>query len=466
MIISAHRFAGRDLSGFGSAPQAKTAMRYILLVLCSTALLTATSRADPAPVDCRAGAPTICLIPDAEAVQALVILTLPVGSADEEEGTYGTAHYLEHLTFRGRQVEAAQTADTGAGIDGFGNAYTGAWATTYHWTVPPDRAAEAVMRAMAVLSPLDVPAEATAQEREIVARERAQTEDDPGARDRLAMNAVLHAGTPLARSVIGTPAQIAALDPVAAKAFHDRFYDPATAIVILAGAVDWTLADGLVGHGTSAARRAPALEAVPAAPIAILREDVVQRPERWAVALAPLPSGADTLAALTVANTYLASALPGAPGPALVRGRDDTRDAWVSLYEVVPGLGALASGVVLRPGLTPPDLDAPWSDLEDLREDLARHGLDAETVTRLRDRLIRDEARSRDDGIAAAWALTGWVEAGADPSDWAEWPGRLAAVTAEDVATVLRIWDAPLRKVTLDTIPRTSPGGSITPVKD
>ncbi len=402
----------------------------------------AAAHADVVPVECRSGAPRVRLAADPDATQAAVILTLPVGAADETEAERGVAHFVEHLTFRGRKAEAGQATSTGAGIDGFGNAYTGPWATTQHWTVPPGRAAEAVTRALAVLGPLDASEAAAAQEQEIVAREREQREDGAVARDTLAMDAALFSGTPLARSVIGTAAEIAALDLATARAFHDRLYDPSVAVLILAGAVDWTLVDGLTG-GDAMPRRLPALDIAPAGPAPMTREDVVQRPERWGIWLAEAPEGDAVLAALTVADAFLASALPGAPGPALVRGRVDLRDGWASAYGVVPGVIALAAGVVLRPGLAPEDLDAPWAAWGDLWDALARNGLDAATVTRLRDRLVRDEARARSDAIAAGWSLVPWFEMGRTAEDWAAWPDVLASVTAEDVASALRLLDAP-----------------------
>ena len=426
---------------------------------CLLPLLVLPAPALPEPVlpDCRAGAPTFCLLSDPDAPRALVALTLPVGAADEGPGEHGIAHYLEHLTFRDRDVEAEEMASAGAGIDRFGNAHTGSWATTYHWTVPPDRAAEAVGRAMAVLSSLEVVADAAAQERAIVAREREQRKDSPAARDGLAMDAALYAETPLARSVIGTARDIDALTLQAARAFHDRHYDPATAIVVVAGDVHWSDVGDLAGRGKAMPRRIPDLHLLPADPHRMTRRDAVQRPERWQVSLFDLTTGQDTRAALSVADAYLASSLPNAPAPALVRGRDDTLDAWAEIHEVVPGLGALAVGVVLRPGREPADLDAPWAAWNVLREDLIRSGLDAATVTRLKDRMVRDEAHDREDGIAAAWSLIGAIEAGDDVADWVAWPDRLAAVEAPDVAEIFAALADSRRIVTLDTLPRGTP---------
>ena len=93
-----------------------------------------------AGVDCIDHAPSVCLLPDS-AASVLVALTLPVGSTDEEPSEYGLAHYVEHLIFHGRAVEDGEPTPGQGGIDRWGNACTTRWATTYHWTVPAERAA-------------------------------------------------------------------------------------------------------------------------------------------------------------------------------------------------------------------------------------------------------------------------------------------------------------------------------------
>ena len=424
-------------------------LRYIL----PFALVAWPTFADPVVPECRAGAPTICILTDRDTPQALIALTLPVGAADEAEGGHGIAHYVEHLTFRTRGVEDDEMTSAASGIDSYGNAYTGSWATTYHWQVPAGRAAEAARRAMAVLMPLDASAAAADEERAIVAREREEREDSSGTRDGLTVDPVLYGGTPLARTVIGTADEIDALSLDTARAFHDRHYDRAGAVLILAGDVEWADVEGLAESGTPSRRRAPRIVVSPAEPSQMSREDVVQRPERWQVSLIDLPHGPETPPALAVVQSWLGSSLSGAPWPVLVRGRDDTGNAWADIYEVAPGIGGFAAGVTLRPGLPTADLNAPWNALRGLIDGLAQHGLDAKTVERLRIRLHRDELRTREDGILAAWSLIGSLEAREDIATWTSLPERLAAVTPQDVNDVLSALATPRRSVTLDTLP-------------
>ena len=152
-------------------------------------------------------------------------------------------------------------------------------------------------------------------------------------------------------------------------------------------------------------------------------------------------------------DAWLASSLPGAPYPALVRGQDDLRDASAAVWEVAPGWTGLGVTLTLRPSLDAAGLDAPWAAWEALWAGLVRDGLDEATVERLRARLLRDVAQTREDGHAAAWDLITWPELGETVADWASYPDALAAVSAADVGALLAALAEPARHVTADAVP-------------
>ncbi|WP_055662346.1 hypothetical protein [Jannaschia seosinensis] len=83
----------------------------------------------------------------------------------------------------------------------------------------------------------------------------------------------------------------------------------------------------MAANGTPTPRHIPSITAPFAESFVKTREDVLQRPERWSIASAVTPEGADFLPALSLASAYLASSLPEAPGRALVRGRANARKA-------------------------------------------------------------------------------------------------------------------------------------------
>ena len=390
-----------------------------------------------------------------------------MGAADEAPNEHGLAHYVEHLTFRGREVDDGEPTPGQGGIDRWGNAYTTSWATTYHWTVPPERAEEAVARALAVLAPLDVSEEAAAQERMIVQREREQRRAGPDARRAEAIDAAAYAGTPLARPVIGTAQEVKALGLAAARAFHERHYRAGDATLLVAGPVDEAAiraavekaAEGL--DHTPGTPRPVALDLPPLPPEALRLTDHFGAPERTLDAVAPTPDDPATLAATGVLDAWLTSSLPGAPYPALVRERDDLRDASAGVWEVAPGWTGLGATLTLRPSLDAEALDAPWAAWEALWADLVRDGLDEATVERLRARLLRDVTQVREDGQAAAWDLIAWLESGETVRDWQSYPGALAAVSAADVDALLAALADPARLVITDAVP--GPPGAADP---
>lgn len=422
-------------------------------VLTLVALLPAGAPADPVDAACEDGAPRLCLLADGEASSALVVLTLPVGSADERAGEHGVAHYLEHLLYGNRTAEGEAV---GGGIDRWGNAYTDTRATAYHWEVPPDRLNDALARALEVLAPFDVPAEVARREREIVLRER--EERIAGPHDRLfeAAIAALYEGTPLARTVIGRPDEIASLGLDDARAFHERHYRAAGATLVVAGDVApravraevERLAAGLDPGGPRP--DPPALDLARRPPQALRIQDGFGAIERSMDLVARTEAGP---AALAVLDAWLASSLPGAPGPVLVRGRDDLSGFEAGVWEVEPGWAALGATATLRPGREAAALDAPWAAWKALLAGLGRDGLDEATVERLRARILRSVEGDRDDAVAAAWDLVGWIQAGSDLSAWHAYPDALDAVSAADIRALLDALARPARVLTIDAVP-------------
>ena len=449
--------------------------------------IMSVSSAGAAP--CIAGAPNVCVIADRSASEVLVALTVPVGAAAEGPGQHGVAHYLEHLTFRDRTVETGEPSSGTVGIDRYGNAYTTPFATTYHWTVPPERGSEAIMRALAVLGPLDLSPAVAEQEREIVQREREQRLADPWSKRAGAIEAVLYGGTALERSLIGTAEEVEALSAEAALAFHAEYYDPEDAVLVVAGAVDHlTLAGAMVrgrtaaGIGTVAANahrggegageRPPgppdvAARILASTPVAehVVVSGPFGAPERTADALTIAPPDATTVAAADLIGAYLNSALPGSPRVALEKGgervsdavADDVREATFALRELAPGLVGTGVTLRLRPSVKTDRAEVAlvdaWSAWNDEWSALRENGIPAEAFERMHTRAITDLDRQRDDAVASAWSLIGWLEAGADPSEWVEYPSILAALTLERTNAVLDTLGKPVRSVVTDALP-------------
>lgn len=170
---------------------------------------------------------------------AAVGVWIAAGSADEQPGEHGAAHFLEHVLFK--KTSTATGRELSERIDLLGgdlNAYTGREHTCYHVHVPAEGLGTAVdvlvdVVANGVCDPDDVEIE-----RDVVLDELAGRDDDP---EDLACELVTTAALgddPLARPVIGTEESVESLDAGKLSAFHRRALHAGDLVVAAAGRID------------------------------------------------------------------------------------------------------------------------------------------------------------------------------------------------------------------------------------
>ncbi len=178
--------------------------------------------------------------------QVAVRVRIDAGSLNETDSERGFAHFIEHLTFRGSEYvpdgEAKRTWQRfGATFGTDQNAQTTPTQTVFHLDLPG--ATEASLdESLKIMSgmmekPNIVPAALDAERPVVLAEQREQ----PGPQVRLgdAVRATLFAGQPLAdRSPIGNIKTLEAATAPAVLAFHDRWYRPENAQVIVVGDMD------------------------------------------------------------------------------------------------------------------------------------------------------------------------------------------------------------------------------------
>jgi predicted Zn-dependent peptidase len=159
-----------------------------------------------------------------------------VGARDEPAQLAGTAHFLEHLLFKGTPTRTAkEIADTFDAVGGDINAFTGKEYTCYYSRVLDQDLPMAldVLSDMITNSTLD--AEELESERKVILEEIAMHEDAP---DELVHDLFYRSmwdGHPLGRPVLGFNSTIAAVtrDEVA-DYWHER-YSPSNLVVAGAG---------------------------------------------------------------------------------------------------------------------------------------------------------------------------------------------------------------------------------------
>jgi zinc protease len=178
--------------------------------------------------------------------QISVRVRIDAGSLYENEGERGFAHLIEHLSFRGSEYvpdgEAKriwQRMGTTFGSDT--NAQTTPTQTVYKLDLPSatDAGIDESLHILAgmVSKPNITPQALNAERPAVLAEQR----EAPGPQVRVidALNATFFAGQPLAdRSPIGHVAELEAATAETVKAFHDRWYRPERALVVIAGDFD------------------------------------------------------------------------------------------------------------------------------------------------------------------------------------------------------------------------------------
>lgn len=162
-----------------------------------------------------------------------------VGSADEQEGESGIAHFLEHLMFRGtKKYEAGYFSKRISEIGGEDNAFTTTDLTAYYQNIPAEHIAEIMGMEADRMRNLSVSNAELIKERNVVLEERdLRTDTNPTSQLIEQMNAVLYRNHPYGSPVIGWHHEIAALNKKQVMAFYEKYYAPNNAIVTVVGDV-------------------------------------------------------------------------------------------------------------------------------------------------------------------------------------------------------------------------------------
>ena len=181
----------------------------------------------------------VVVIPDHRTPVVTHMIWYKVGSADEEAGKTGLAHFLEHLMFKGTEKNPqGRFSQVLATVGGQENAFTTADYTGYFQRIareylPTVMEAEADRMTGLVLNDENV-----LPERDVVLEEyNMRVANSPEARLGEQVTAALYLNHPYGRPVIGWRPEIEKLNREDALAFYRRFYTPNNAVVVIAGDV-------------------------------------------------------------------------------------------------------------------------------------------------------------------------------------------------------------------------------------
>jgi zinc protease len=162
-----------------------------------------------------------------------------VGSDEAPNGFPGMAHAQEHMMFRGSPgMSADQLADIGSIMGGNFNANTRESLTQYLFTVPAEDVDVALhIEAVRMQGVLDSGADWD-QERGAIEQEVAQDLSSPEYILYEKLRAQLFAGTPYAHDALGTRPSFDRTTVGMLQGFHDAWYAPNNAILVVVGDLD------------------------------------------------------------------------------------------------------------------------------------------------------------------------------------------------------------------------------------
>lgn len=439
-----------------------------LLLFLSTAAGAGAQPAPPPPADAQAAASaqpgsrsvqpvqfqlangfTVIVQPDHRAPTAVQMVWVRAGSMDEVSGTSGVAHMLEHMMFKGTPtVPPGEFSRRVAALGGQENAFTSLDYTGYYQQVPVEHLPQAMALESDRFAHNQWPDEQFPPERAVVQEERRmRTDERPRARLYEALMAQAYLASPYRRPVIGWMSDIEAYRADDVRDFHRRWYVPANAALVVAGAVDpaqvrvWAEQT----YGRIEARPVPERK-----PQAEPGQRGIRRFELKAVAEQPylmmaykVPQmtaidGTDEATRDALALTVLSAVLDGYDGArlarALTQGAARVADS-VSASNGLSGRGPqlfMVTGVPAQ-GRSVQDVEAGWR-AQIAR--VARDGVSEAELRRVKTQWKASQIYKRDSVMAQAQELGGnWIEGlPLDAGD--RLITRLEAVSAGDVQAV------------------------------
>ncbi|MDO5621698.1 MAG: pitrilysin family protein [Paracoccus sp. (in: a-proteobacteria)] len=387
------------------------------------------------------------VIEDHRAPVVVQMVWYKVGSADEQPGKSGIAHYLEHLMFKGTDKlapgELSRTVTRNGGMD---NAFTSYDYTAYFQRIAADRLPLVMGMEADRMANLKISPDDWLTERDVVMQERAQRVDsNPQALFGEQHSAVQYMNHPYRRPVIGWPAEVDALTRDDAIAWYDRYYAPNNAILILAGDVTpeqaRTLAEeyyGSIPARPDAQRAARPQEPAQLAPRRLEMTDArVSQPMLVRTVLAPERNSGDQEQA--AALTILAALLGGSSQTSVLAQKLMLTGKAVSVSAGYDGTSLdpteFSISMVPTPETSPEDAEAT---LDQALADFLTDGPDAAQLDRIKAQLRASRVYTRDSAHGRSYEYGMALATGLTVDDVAAWPDLLESVTTDQVMAAAR----------------------------
>ncbi|MEP9354149.1 pitrilysin family protein [Xanthobacter sp. KR7-65] len=414
----------------------------------------------------------VMVIPDHRTPVVTHMVWYKVGSADEQAGKSGIAHFLEHLMFKGTEAHPqGQFSAEVARLGGQENAFTSQDYTAYFQRVAKEHLEKVMGFEADRMTGLKLSDEVVLPERDVVLEERRmRTDNDPGARLSEVLQATTYVNHPYQHPIIGWEHEIKGLNREDALAFYRRYYAPNNALLVVAGDVDPAtvkeLAEktyGKVARADTPPRERPQEPEPRAHRRVSLADPRVAQPSLQRAYL--VPSGRTAQPGESEALEVLSHILGGGQTSRMYR-------TLVAEKGLAAGAGAWYQGTAWdatrfvayaspRPGVT---LEALEAEVDQVIADLQAKGVDELELARAKTRLTADTIYAQDNQATLARIYGASWATGLSVEDVRDWPERIKAVTAEQVRDAARRYLVTDRAVT-GYLKQSEPG-KVEPKKD
>jgi zinc protease len=381
-----------------------------------------------------------------------------VGSKDDPAGRSGFAHLFEHIMFKATKNMKSEMMDRlTEDVGGFNNAFTNPDVTVYYEVVPSNYLETLLWAEAERLSGLTVDEPNFKSERSVVQEEYRQSYLAPpyGMLEYL-IDSQSFTAHPYKRPTIGSIEDLDAASLENVRAFHETFYRPDNATLVVVGDFDPKQFDAWV---------AKYFGAIPKPAIPLPRVNI-QEPARTAErrlthysANVPLPAIALTYLIpsekspdaepLQVAATILAQGESSRLYRSLIYDQQIAQSA-----DATPDLREDASvfyfTVVLASGKKPEDVEkALLAEITKIQDT----PVSAAELDKAKNQLVTNELRQRETSNGKALALGSAAVLLGDPNRVNTDLAKLQAVTAADVQRVMKQYFTPANRLVIHYLP-------------
>jgi zinc protease len=370
-----------------------------------------------------------------------------VGSADENRGKTGIAHFLEHLMFKGtKEVPAGEFSHIIAQNGGRENAFTSFDYTGYFQNVAADRL-ELVMKLESDrMTGLVLSDAVVLPERDVIIEERhTRIDNSPPALLSEQVNAALFLNHPYHNPVIGWEREMRGLTTEDALAHYRTWYAPNNAVLVIGGDVTLDQVRALAEkyYGPIPPRSVPARHRVGEPPKVAATRLVMKSPRAgepsWSrTYLAPSYEAGEKQYAYAL--QVLAEALGGGATSRLYRSlvldKNVALSAGAFYNPDALDLGTFGFYATPRKDLAIADLEAALeADIKAVLKD----GLTQAEVDRAKQHMQQQAVYARDSLDGPAHVIGAALATGRSLEDVETWPQHIGAVTLDEVNAAARL---------------------------